>query len=57
MKQGGVYRMLTLQFAQSNTRPKIAKELFCLPTLFLPTQKQNRDRAKIENEVVLNKKN
>jgi hypothetical protein len=30
-----------LQFAQANARPKIAKELVRLPTLFLPTLKTN----------------
>jgi hypothetical protein len=30
-----------LQFAQANAQPKIAKELVCLPTLFLPTLKTN----------------
>ncbi len=49
--------MLTLrihtqqQFAIATTRPKIAKELVCLPTLFLPTLKTNffgNSRATIE---------
>jgi hypothetical protein len=34
-------------------KPKIAKELVSLPSLFLPTRKQNQVSAKIENEVVL----
>ena len=38
-----------LQFAQSKTRPKIAKELCCCQRLFCQPEKQNRDSAKIEN--------
>jgi len=37
-----------LQFAQSGTQPKIAKELVCFPALFLPTRKQNRDSANLK---------
>lgn len=42
-----------LQFAQSDTQPKIAKELVCLPTLFCRPEKQNQVSAKIESKVVL----
>ncbi len=36
-------------------KPKIAKELACLPTLFCRPEKQNRGSAKIENVGVLMK--
>ena len=44
-----------LQFAQANARPKIAKELNCLPTLFLPTLKTKLGQCKLENKVILMK--
>ncbi len=37
-------------------KPKIAKELCCLPMLFSSNRKLNQDSAKIEIEVVLNKR-
>jgi hypothetical protein len=36
-------------------KPKIAKELVCLPTLFCRPEKQNLNSAKIENIMTINK--
>lgn len=45
------YSQAHLQFAQANKQPKIAKELICLPTLFLPTLKTKSGQCQIENDV------